>query len=472
MAKDGSDWEGLLKWSLSHSDATGPQRHLSEDDRRWFMEAMQAHSVDVVKRMKEITQVMQTPDHVLEAQGVTPADIEDMLDELQEHVESIDMANDLHSIGGLVPLLGYLKSPHANIRAKAANVVTTVVQNNPRSQQLVMDANGLEPLISNFTSDPDVFIRTKSLGAISSLIRHNKPGIAAFRLANGYASLRDALSSESVNFQRKVLNLIHYLLHENRADCTVVTEIGFPRIMMHLAASDDSGVREAALQGLLELAHFKTSDSSTNITVEHDKLKQLLEQRIKDISMMSSEDLGAAKEERQLVDSLWSALYNKPSILREKGLLVLPGEDAPPPDVASNHFEPPLRAWAARHEPNEGPAHEKKEAPLLLGPAPREADYVQTRTDAGIPEDELQGHAPSKYLSAYLFIIPDTFLKQGRQENERLSICLVVMLVVKELCDYFESLDLTPHLPIGETNFSVVIHSLRLGPSLGPSLMP
>lgn len=48
----------------------------SDDDRKWFMEAMQAQSIDVVKRMKEITLVMQTPEQVLEAQGVTPADIE------------------------------------------------------------------------------------------------------------------------------------------------------------------------------------------------------------------------------------------------------------------------------------------------------------------------------------------------------------------------------------------------------------
>ena len=40
------------------------------------MEAMQAQTIDVVKRMKEITLVMQTPEQVLEAQGVTPADIE------------------------------------------------------------------------------------------------------------------------------------------------------------------------------------------------------------------------------------------------------------------------------------------------------------------------------------------------------------------------------------------------------------
>lgn len=40
------------------------------------------------------------------------------------------------------------------------------------------------------------------LDIVAALIRHNKPGIAAFRLANGYAALRDALSSENVRFQR------------------------------------------------------------------------------------------------------------------------------------------------------------------------------------------------------------------------------------------------------------------------------
>lgn len=335
------------------------------------MEAMQAQTVDVIKRMKEITLVMQTPEQVLESQGVTSQDIEDMLDELQEHVESIDMANDLNSIGGLVPLLGYLKNSHANIRAKAAEVVSTIVQNNPRSQQLVMEANGLEPLLSNFTSDPDVTARTKALGAISSLIRHNKPAIAAFRLANGYAGLRDALSSESVRFQRKALNLIHYLLHENRSDCNVVTELGFPRVMMHLASSDDGEVREGALQGLLDLAQDKTGEvAGSSSTEENEKLKQILQERIKGISSMSPEDLGAAKEERQLVDSLWNTCYNEPSSLREKGLVVLPGEDALPPDVASKHFEPPLRAWAANRNEDTKPSNEKKQAPLLLGLGP------------------------------------------------------------------------------------------------------
>ncbi|XP_051130612.1 hsp70 nucleotide exchange factor fes1-like [Andrographis paniculata] len=370
MAKEGPNWEGLLKWSLSHSDGTSASRNLSEEDRKWFMEAMQAQTVDVVKRMKEITVVMQTPEQVLESQGVTAEDIEDMLDELQEHVESIDMANDLHSIGGLVPLLGYLKNSHASIRAKAAEVVTTIVQNNPRSQQLVMENNGLEPLLSNFSSDPDVVVRTKALGAVSSLIRHNKLGVAAFRLANGYAALRDALSSENLKFQRKALNLIHYLLQENRSDTVIATELGIPRILLHLASSEDADVREAALRGLLELARDreKANDISSE---EDDKLKRILQERIKAIGEMSLDDLGAAREERQLVDSLWETCYNEPSSLHEKGLLSLPGEDDLPPDVASQHFQPRLRAAAAANgNPDSKSNKEKQAAPLLIGPGP------------------------------------------------------------------------------------------------------
>ena len=49
----------------------------SEEDRKFFMEAMQAHTIDVVKRMKVIAFVKKIPQQDLEAQGVlTPADIE------------------------------------------------------------------------------------------------------------------------------------------------------------------------------------------------------------------------------------------------------------------------------------------------------------------------------------------------------------------------------------------------------------
>ncbi|EOA21143.1 hypothetical protein CARUB_v10001487mg [Capsella rubella] len=317
MAKEGPNWDGLLKWSLSHSDGTRPTRQLSEEDRKWFAEAMQSQTVDVVKRLKEITQVMQTPQQVLEAHGVTLQDIQDLLDELQEHVESIDLANDLHSIGGLVPLLDYLKNPNANIRAKSADVISTIVENNPRSQESVIKANGLESLLLNFTSDTDMHSRTQALGAISSLIRNNQTGITGFRIANGYTGLKYALESDSVRFQRKALNLLHYLLQENGLDSDIAIQLGFHHLMMHLVSSIDADVREAALRGLLKLTEARKECSTCGSIIEKgdEKLRQILEDRIKGISLMSQEDLSAAKEERELLNSLWITFYNEPSTL-------------------------------------------------------------------------------------------------------------------------------------------------------------
>lgn len=74
---------------------------------------------------------------------------------------------DLHAIGGLIPLLNYLKNPNAAIRARAAEVVMTMVQNNEKSQKQVMDVRGLQLLLHNFTSDEDMNVRAKALGAIS-----------------------------------------------------------------------------------------------------------------------------------------------------------------------------------------------------------------------------------------------------------------------------------------------------------------
>jgi hsp70-interacting protein len=251
-------------------------------------------------------------------------DLVGLLDELQEHVESIDMANDLHSVGGLVPLLGYLKNSNANIRAKSADVVSTIVENNPRSQESVMEANGLESLLLRFTSDTDMHSRTQALGAISSLIRNNKPGITGFRIANGYSGLKDALETDSVRFQRKALNLLHYLLQENDSDSDIAIEFGLHHLMMHLVSSFDADVREAALRGLLELvkARKDCSTCGSSIVKGDERLRQILKDRIKAISrvkamslFMSQEDLSAAKEERQLLDSLWTTIFNEPSSL-------------------------------------------------------------------------------------------------------------------------------------------------------------
>jgi hsp70-interacting protein len=112
----------------------------------------------------------------------------------------------LHSVGGLVPVIRYLRNSNARIQAKAADVVTTVVQNNPTRQQLVIEASALSCKQLVIDANTNTYFLScmfdNVLISCSALIRNNKPGVAPFSLANGYAGLRDELNSESARFQR------------------------------------------------------------------------------------------------------------------------------------------------------------------------------------------------------------------------------------------------------------------------------
>jgi hsp70-interacting protein len=144
--------------------------------------------------------------------------------------------------------------------------------------------------------------------------------------------------------------------------------------MMRLVSSDDSGVREAALGGLLELAR-DTALGNRTLLADQDRLQRLLWGRIQSIRMMAPDDLDAAREERQLVDSLWVACYHQPSMLQQEGLLVLPGEESfeQPPDVAGRFFEPLRQGSLRRAAPDERSDTGNGTGGgmmLLLGPAP------------------------------------------------------------------------------------------------------
>lgn len=142
----------------------------------------------------------------------------------------------------------------------------------------------------------------------------------------------------------------------------MVTELGFPRLIIHLVSSKDFNVREAALRCILELAYVHTPDIDNILHGENEKLKELLKNRIDHITKMSDDDLSAAREERQLIDSLWQAMFDEPSTLREKGLVVLPGEDAPASSPQHSAFAAPQSVQESNT------SNKKKEIPLLLGP--------------------------------------------------------------------------------------------------------
>ena len=54
---DRSNWNAILKWSMAQQgDGTSsePAREISEEDRRWLLDAMASGFIDEIKRMKDI----------------------------------------------------------------------------------------------------------------------------------------------------------------------------------------------------------------------------------------------------------------------------------------------------------------------------------------------------------------------------------------------------------------------------------
>ena len=84
---------GLFEWSIKNQDTSKPQdpskvRQISEQDKKWFAEAMEAHTEDVYKRLRGIKDA-------LESKADDPEDVDEklrLLDDLTEIVENIDFA--------------------------------------------------------------------------------------------------------------------------------------------------------------------------------------------------------------------------------------------------------------------------------------------------------------------------------------------------------------------------------------------
>ena len=207
----------LLKWSIeqgSSGEVGQGVSQLTEERRKFFMEAYNEYVQSHVDVLAEVTKRMQGVD----SDGNPIA--EDELVEIQEEaleamltiVDNIDFARDFTVIGGLEPLLGLLASPHASLRRKSAEVVATVVHNNPPSQQLLLDNDIIPRLLSILRQDGDASVRSKVLLAISSQIRNHDASMDAFLSSNGFEALCAVLGRHGYDSEIKEVRRVLFLI--------------------------------------------------------------------------------------------------------------------------------------------------------------------------------------------------------------------------------------------------------------------
>ncbi|KAK0219814.1 adenyl-nucleotide exchange factor, partial [Armillaria fumosa] len=202
--------ESLLRWSIEHSGpSAGPPQPRTDLDPGVIDVILGKSDAEL---MKEDLAVAVDPHRSEDARV-------EALDHLEMLIEQIDNANNLEKLKMWTPLHSLLTSDDSPdvIVLQALWVIGTALQNNPAAQETYLASNPLPTLTAFLVpATASAQIRSKALYALSGLLKHNAPAVAALA-PDGWLRLREALADPEISVRRKAVFLLNTLLTPNEA---------------------------------------------------------------------------------------------------------------------------------------------------------------------------------------------------------------------------------------------------------------
>jgi hsp70-interacting protein len=166
----------LLKWSVENSSTTAndpdnappTNRNLNPD----ALNALFGGPSDADLMIASMSAVLSTDPEVT---------VEDKLvafDNFEQLIENLDNANNLGPLELWAPLLSCLDHAEGEIRKMAAWCVGTAVQNNEKSQKMLLERGGVVPLAKLACKEGEErLVRRKAIYALSSACRNYQPAM-------------------------------------------------------------------------------------------------------------------------------------------------------------------------------------------------------------------------------------------------------------------------------------------------------
>lgn len=242
----------LLRMSIGLQNEPKREEEPKEMDperREWLKEAMSNLLKSPIDDMKAAIKTIKETESEDDKVGA--------VDSLVGFVEQVDLARDLHKIGGLSLMVSLLDDPSPRVRASAAQVLGTTVQNNPEPQTWAMELGALDSLSRLLgRSDATPVELTKSIFGLSSLIRHNDIAPVKFiKELKGFALLLDVLKKggieqdEMLRASRKAAYVLSYLISRAPAIVPPTASHTVPVIVQALEVHvHDADFRETAVK--------------------------------------------------------------------------------------------------------------------------------------------------------------------------------------------------------------------------------
>jgi len=261
----------------------------------------------VVQEIAYVLELEDPPEGYTEEQFVDAK--AELLEEMQDLVESLDNAKDLKGVGGFDVLMKLMQCNQEKLRCRAAEVIATSVQNNPQAQEWALQGGALQQVLQ-LLEDPVAICRTKGMLAVSCLVRGYKPAREAFRHNKGYEKLLKLLevSQGDIRTQRKIARFLAAIVMDEPSEAREISALGLPEKFEWFLDHEDGEMREAAL-GML-LAVYNTDTKALNQAKES-TLPAVLEVREKAIRALDKEDEETVLDEHAMIKQLQTLLLNE-----------------------------------------------------------------------------------------------------------------------------------------------------------------
>jgi len=220
----------LLHWGLEHSDSEQLKEMMAKySDSNltlkdvYGQDLLDALFVDESGIMKE--SILQISDH--QNNSLADDELEKSITHLQELVEQVDNAGNLHRMGGLEPLLEIASGSRGSpLKAMALWTLGIAVQNNEPVQNDLLSIDGLARLATQLpncsTSSASASsiehekLCSKLLFALSSLIRNNETTQAAAAVHGVFDwFLQNGIRHHSVGITKKSMAMLDTVLAQN-----------------------------------------------------------------------------------------------------------------------------------------------------------------------------------------------------------------------------------------------------------------
>ncbi|OAA54212.1 Nucleotide exchange factor Fes1 [Cordyceps fumosorosea ARSEF 2679] len=194
----------LLRWSIENSPNGAPDASAATNGAAAPASNLTPDVMAALMGGPSEADLMKASMEIITAADVTLENKLIAFDNFEQLIESLDNANNMANLGLWTPLLAQLASDDAEVRTMAAWCVGTAVQNNTRTQERLLAAGGVEPLVALATREGEPEgVRRKAVYALSSAIRNYQPALdaaVAELVAAGHAAEKvDATDMEAVD---------------------------------------------------------------------------------------------------------------------------------------------------------------------------------------------------------------------------------------------------------------------------------